>query len=76
MVFKQDRLMPTNDLHKNIKIPKIDAIHKYNTLGIVNEMVSDWCHVIFRNYFEIKENSYDFRTPDQLTIPLTRFTLG
>ena len=39
-------------------------------------MVSDWCPAIFRNYFEIKENSYDFRTRDHLTIPLTRLTLG
>ena len=76
MVLKLDRLMPTNDLHKNIKILKIDDIHKCNTLGLVNEMVSDRCPAIFRNYFEIKENSYDLRTRDQLTIPLTRLNLG
>ena len=76
MVLKLDRLMPINDLHKNMKILKIDDIHKCNTLGLVNEMVSDRCPAIFRNYFEIKENSYDLRTHDQLTIPLTRLTLG
>ena len=76
MVLKLDRLMPTNDLHKNIKILKIDDIHRCNTLGLVNEMVSDRCPAIFRNYFEIKQNSYDLRTRDQLTIPLTRLTLG
>ena len=32
MVLKLDRLMPTNDLHKNTKILKIDDIHKCNTL--------------------------------------------
>ena len=68
--------MPTNDLHKNIKILKIDDIHKCNTLGIINEMVSDRCPVIFKNYFEIKENYYDLRTRDQLTILLTRLSLG
>ena len=76
MVLKLDRLMPTNDLHKNIKILKIDDIHKCNTLGLVNEMVSDRCPAIFRNYFEIKQDSYDLRTRDQLTIPLTRLILG
>ena len=76
MVLKLDRLMPTNDLHKNIKILKIDDIHQCNTLGLVNEMVSDRCAAVFRNYFEIKENSYDLRTRDQLTIPLARLTLG
>ena len=70
MVLKLDRLMPTNDLYRIIKILKIDDIHKCNTLGIVNEMVSDRCPAIFRNYFKIKENSYDLRTRDQLTIPL------
>ena len=68
--------MPTNDLHKNINMLKIDDIHKCNTLGLVNEMVSDRCPAIFRNYFEIKENTYDLRTRDQLTFPLTRLTLG
>ena len=68
--------MPTYDLHRNIKIRKIDDNHKCNTLDIVNEMVNDRCPGIFRNYFEIKENSYDFRTRDQLTIPLTRLCLG
>ena len=57
-------------------ILKIDDTHKYNTLGIVNEIVSDRCPAIFRNYFEIKEKSYDLRTRGQLTIPLTRLTLG
>ena len=66
MVLKLDRLMPTNDLHKNIKILKIDDIHTCNTLGLVNEMVGDRCPAIFRNYFEIKENSYDLRTPASL----------
>ena len=41
MVLKLDRLMPTNDLHKIIKILKIDDSHKCNTLGLVNEIVSD-----------------------------------
>ena len=68
--------MPIYDLHKNIEILKIDDIHKCITLGIVNEMVSDRCPAIFKNYFEIKENSFDLRTRDQLTIPLTRLTLG
>ena len=76
MVLKLDRLMPTNDLHKNIKILKIVDIHKCNTLGLVKEMVSDRCPAIFRNYFEMKGNSYDLRTRGQLTIPLTRLTLG
>ena len=38
MVLKLDRLMATNDLHKNIQILKIDDVRKCNTLGIVNEM--------------------------------------
>ena len=76
LVFKLDRLIPTNELHKNIKILNIDDIHKCNTLGKVNEMVSDRCSAVFRNYFEIKENSYDSRTCDQLTITLTRLCLG
>ena len=38
MVLKLDRQMPTNDPHKNIRILKIDDVHKCNTLGIVNEM--------------------------------------
>ena len=76
MVLKLDRLMPNNNLHKNMKILKIDDIHKCNTLGLVNEMVTDRCPAIFRKYFEIKGNSYDLRTRDQLTIPLTRLSLG
>ena len=55
MVLKLDRLMPTNDLHKNIYILKIDDIHKCNTLGLVHKMVSNRCPAIFRNYFEVKE---------------------
>ena len=75
MVLKLDRLIPTNNLLKNIEILKIDDNHKWNTLGIVSEMVSDRCPALYRNYFEIK-NSNDLRTRDQLIIPLTRLGPG
>ena len=52
MVLKLDRLMPTNDLHENIKTLKIDDIYQCKKLGIVNEMVSKQSPAIFRNYFK------------------------
>ena len=72
MVYELDRQMLTNDLHKNINLMKIDYIYKCNTLGVVNEMVSDQWPAIFKMFFKIIETSHDSRTLDQLIILLMR----
>ena len=42
----------------------------------MNKVQVIYISALFRNYFEIKGNSYDLRTRDQLTIPLTWLSLG
>ena len=59
-----------------MNILKIADVHVYNTLGVVNEMGSNRCPEIFKNYFKIKTNHYDLRTENQMVILPSRISLG
>ena len=76
LILKLDKFTSTNVLHKNMKILKIADVHVCNTLGVVNEMGSNRCPEIFKNYFKIKTSHYDLRTKIQIVIPPSRISLG
>ena len=76
LILKLDKFTSTNVLHRNMKILKISDVHVCNTLGVVNEMGSNRCPEIFKNYFKIKTNHYDLRTKKQMVIPPSRISLG
>ena len=58
------------------EIPKIADVHVCNTLGVINEMGSNRCPEIFKNYFKIKTNHCDMRTKNQMIISPSGITLG
>ena len=76
LILKLDKFTSTHVLHRNMKILKIADVHVCNTLGVVNEMGSNRCSEIFKNYFKIKTNHYDLRTKNQMVIPPSRISLG
>ena len=51
--MKLDKCKSTNVLH--MKILKIVDVHVCNTSGVVNEMDSNRCPQIFKNYFKNKD---------------------
>ena len=76
LILKLDKFTSTNVLYRNMKILKIADVHVCNTLGVVNEMGSNRCPEIFKNYFKIKTNHNDLRTKNQMVIPPSRISLG
>ena len=51
-------------------------IHTVNILLFVNECRAGRNPDIFKNYFTVREATYDFRLKDRLFVPLARTELG
>ena len=66
----------TNLLHYNMTVLKIADIHTVNILSFVNECRAGRNPDIFKNYFTVREATYDHRHKDCLFVPLTRTELG
>ena len=54
-------MLPTNDLHRKIKILKIKDNYKVNILNFVNNCLQKRCPDYFQDYFRYKSTSYGLR---------------
>ena len=76
LLLQMDRLTPTNILHKNLNILKINDLYKCSILSFVNDTQIGKCPRIFEKYFHKKHSHYDLRQKGKLDIPPARLTLG
>ena len=76
MLLQLDRLTPTNSLHHNLNILKVQDIFKCNQLNFVNDILLKRCPEVFFEYFVPKQNAYDLRTKGQLVVPPARIPFG
>ena len=73
---KLDYRTSTSLLDYNMTLLKIADIHSVNILSFVKECWTDRNPDIFKNYFTVREATYDFRHKDRLLVPLARTELG
>ena len=76
LLLKLDCRTSTSLLHHNMTLLKIADIHTVNILSFVNECGAGRNPDIFKNYFTVREATYDFRHKDRLFVPLARTELG
>ena len=76
LLLQLDRLTPTNILHKNLNILKINDLYKCSILSFVNNTQIGKCPRIFEKYFHKKHSHYDLRQEGKLDIRPARLTLG
>ena len=76
LLLQLDRLTPTNILHKNLNILKINDLYKCSILSFINDTQIGKCPRIFEKYFHKKHSHYDLRQKGKLDIPPARLTLG
>ena len=76
LLLKLDYRTSTSLLHYNMILLKIADIHTVNILSFVNECRAGRNPDIFKNFFAVREATYDHRHKDRLFVPLTRTELG
>ena len=76
LLLKWDRRTPTDLVHKELSLLKIDDIHIAKVLFIVNECRSCRVPDIFVNYYEIRETGLNLRNRSSLDIPWARTDMG
>ena len=70
------RLTPTNYIHHDLRILKVEDIYKTNVLNFVNNCLMKNCPTIFDNYFQIKQSTHRTRSEGSILIKRTRTVLG
>ena len=76
LLLQLDKLTPTNILHNNLNILKINDLYKCSILSFVNDTQIGKCLKIFEKYFHKKHSHNDLRQEEKLDIPPARLTLG
>ena len=66
---------PTNELHKDMKILKIDDLITINILAFVKKCLFDDCPELFKSYFRYQSHNYDTRDP-KLFVKRSKTQLG
>ena len=75
LVLRMDFRTPTNTLHKNLHILKVNDIQKMKILCFVNNCLNENCPTYFTNYFSVRHTVYPLRM-ESLTVPRVRTALG
>ena len=75
LLLQLDILTPTNILHNNLNILKINDLYKCSIMSFVNDTQIGKCPKIFEKYFDKKHSHYDLRQGGKLDIPPDRLTL-
>ena len=76
MLLNMDRLTPTNTLHHNLNILKVQDVFNCNFVNFVNDILIKRCPDVFYEYFVLKQNTYDLRTKSQVVVPPARIPFG
>ena len=76
MLLNMDRLTPTNTLHHNLNILKVQDVFNCNLVNFVNDILIKRCPDVFFEYFVLKQNTYDLRTKGQVVVPPARIHFG
>ena len=76
LLLKLDYRTSASLIHYNVALLKIADIHVVNILSFVNECRAGRNPEIFKNYFTVREATYNLRHKDRLFVPLTRTELG
>ena len=70
-----DRRTHTNELHRNLRLLKVEHIHKTNILVLVNNCLKDKSIPFFNNYFSFRNISYGLRN-QRLDTDRARINVG
>ena len=62
VLTKNNRLYPTNDLHANNKILKINEIYKMKILLFVHDCLNKNIIPLFHNYFQLQTLFHNYQT--------------
>ena len=76
LLLNLDRYTPTNILHSNLSVLKVEDIFKCNIVSFVNECRSNRCPDVFKNYYKIRESVYELRHTSRLEVPAARIDIG
>ena len=76
LLLKWDRRTPTDLVHKELSLLKIDDVHIAKVLFFVNECRSCRVPDMFVNYYEIWATGLNLRNRSSLDIPWTRTDMG
>ena len=76
LLLKWDRRTPTDLVHQQLSILKIDDVHIAKVLSFVNECRSCRVPEMFVNYYDIRETGLNLRHRSSLDIPWARTDLG
>ena len=75
LILHREVLTPTNDLHRELNILKVNDIFLSNTLTFVNCCLRGDYPVYFRDYYVYRNVTYNLRNND-LFVQRTRTVLG
>ena len=76
VLLKWDRPVPTDRMHKELSLLKIDYVYIAKVLSFVNERRSCKEPDIFVNYYKIRETGLNLRDRSSLDIPWARTDMG
>ena len=76
LLLKWDRRTPTDLVHKELSLLKIDVVHIAKVLSFVNECRSCKVPDMFVNYYKIRETGHNLRNRSSLDIPWARTDMG
>ena len=74
--FDNQMITPTDLVHKELSLLKIDDIHIAKVLSFVNECRSCRVPDMFVNYYETRETGLNLRNRRSLDIPWARTDMG
>ena len=74
-LLKLDRRTPTNDLHKDLKILKVEDLYSVNILAFVKKCLFKECPELFKDYFVYQNHNHDTRDP-KLRVPINKIGIG
>ena len=76
LLLKWDRRTPTDLVHKELSLLKIDDVHIAKVLSFVNECRSCRVPDMFVNYYKIRETGLNLQNRSSLDIPWARTDMG
>ncbi len=77
-LYNKDWLMPTNDLHKELRILKVVDVHKLFTLRLIYQHQTSKLRITFKEYFKVRNKIHnrDTRNNKKLNILKAKTNYG